>query len=225
MVDYKQGKIYKLCNNVDEKIYVGSTCGTLRLRKSGHKIKSKQEPNRIIYEHLNNVGWNNVEIILIEDFECESKSELHRRERYWIELLKPVLNKAVPTRTFKEYYNDNKEEILINVKKYTLDNKDKVRDCKKKYRLANKDKLKLINHEYRKKNKEQIKVKGAEYYEKDKEQIAMKVAEYRAKNCDKIQLQTQEKIICECGSTICRPCLPRHKKTQKHILYVSKLNN
>ena len=41
MVNYADGKIYKLVNNVDNKIYVGSTCNPLRLRKSGHKIKSK----------------------------------------------------------------------------------------------------------------------------------------------------------------------------------------
>jgi len=30
--------------------------------------------------------------------------ELHARERYWIETLKPVLNNAIPTRSQKEYY-------------------------------------------------------------------------------------------------------------------------
>ena len=85
MVNYQNGKIYKLVNSVDDKIYVGSTCGNLRLRKSRHKSKSKLEPNRHIYKHLNEIGWDNIDIILIELYQCNSKDELHARERHWID--------------------------------------------------------------------------------------------------------------------------------------------
>ena len=108
---YDNGKIYKLVNNVDDKIYVGSTCNILRVRKARHKAKSKMEPDRRIYKHLNQVGWGNVEIILIENYECKSKEDLNKRERYWIDELKPELNKVIPTRTRKEYDIDNKETI------------------------------------------------------------------------------------------------------------------
>ena len=109
MVNYADGKIYKLVNNVDDKIYIGSTCGTLRLRKSKHKseLKNKKYPNRNVYKHLKEVGWENVEIILIENYECKCKDELHARERYWIDELKPELNKCRTTITDverKEYY-------------------------------------------------------------------------------------------------------------------------
>ena len=32
------------------------------------------------YKHFNYVGWNNIEIALIENIECENKDELHNRE-------------------------------------------------------------------------------------------------------------------------------------------------
>jgi len=104
MVNYRNGKVYRLVNNVDDKEYIGSTCNPLHKRKAGHKKDAAKSPNRPVYRHLNTIGWECVQIILIENFPCTSKEELHAPERYWIEQLKPVLNKAIPTRTSKEYY-------------------------------------------------------------------------------------------------------------------------
>jgi group I intron endonuclease len=108
MVNYVFGKIYKLVNNVDDKIYIGSTCTTLARRKSDHKASSKKKPNRPVYQHVNAIGWDNVEIILIEAFACNNKMELEKRERYYIDSLKPELNKNIPTRTNQEYRETNK---------------------------------------------------------------------------------------------------------------------
>ncbi len=88
-----QGKIYKLVNNVDSSIYVGSTQTTLPKRFYGHKQNSKQKPNRNLYAHLLPIGWENVRIILIENYSCHSKEELIAREQYYIDLLHPSLNK------------------------------------------------------------------------------------------------------------------------------------
>ena len=129
MVNYSDGKIYKLVNNVDDKIYVGSTCGTLRLRKSTHKSHAQRQKikDRTVYKHLNQVGWGNVEIILIENCECKSRDELHRRERYWIDELKPELNKNIPRRTYAEWYQVNKEDIKQRHKEYRENNKEKIK--------------------------------------------------------------------------------------------------
>jgi hypothetical protein len=93
VLDYVNSLIYKMVSALDDKIYVGSTRGTLRLRKSKHKSASKIKPNRRVYEHLNRVGWSNVRIVLIESFPCNNRDELIRREQYYIDLLKPELNK------------------------------------------------------------------------------------------------------------------------------------
>ena len=148
MVNYSNGKIYKLVNNVDDKVYVGSTCATLRLRKSKHKQRAGDEKykNMEVYKHLNYVGWSNVEIILIEAYECKCKDELHARERHFIDELKPELNKIIPTRTKKEYYEENKEHENERNKAYQREHREEIRqkrsvkticECGGKYVLAN----------------------------------------------------------------------------------------
>lgn len=148
MVNYQNGKIYKLVNNVDDEIYIGSTCNPLSKRKSEHKKNSKLEKcqNRPIYKHLIKIGWENVEIILIETYSCENKDELHKRERYWIDELKPSLNKVLPGRTEKEWRDDNRTELLVK------------------------------KREYYKNNIEVIRVKDKKRYEKNREEISEKYA-------------------------------------------------
>jgi len=150
MVNYSDGKIYKLVNNVDDKIYVGSTCGTLRLRKSTHKwdAQRKRQKDRKVYKHLNQVGWGNVEIILIEKCECKSRDELHRRERHWIDELKPELNKARPCVTA--------EEIKQRKKEYAEENKEHLKNKQKEYVEKHKEKIRQIHSEYYQNNKKYI---------------------------------------------------------------------
>ena len=65
-------------------------------------------------------------MIQIEPFSCNSKKELETRERYWIETLKSKLNCVIPTRTQREYYDNNKEKIAEREKKYREQNKEKI---------------------------------------------------------------------------------------------------
>ena len=76
---YANGKIYRLVNSVDNEEYVGSTCTPLAKSLYSHKIKAKQEVNRRVYSHLNKEGFDNVNIVLIEEYPCENKMELERK--------------------------------------------------------------------------------------------------------------------------------------------------
>ena len=91
---YNNGKIYKLVNSVNDKIYIGSTAMPLTKRLSCHKKDARKNPEQRVYKELNTVGWVNVRIIQIEEFKCETKNELITKEQYYIDLLKPELNKA-----------------------------------------------------------------------------------------------------------------------------------
>lgn len=137
---YKNGKIYKLVNDVDDKIYVGSSCNILSTRFGWHKKAAKLNPDRRVYNHLNEIGWESVKIILVEEYPCDSKKHLEARERYWIETLKPELNKKVPTRTKNEYYNDNKNQILDHNQEYYNKNKFKISEQHLIYRSNNNEK-------------------------------------------------------------------------------------
>jgi hypothetical protein len=90
---YHNGKIYKLINTVDDRIYIGSSASELSKRLYEHKTMSRRKIEQKVYKELNTIGWENVRIIQIEAFRCETKNELLAREQYFIDLLKPDLNK------------------------------------------------------------------------------------------------------------------------------------
>lgn len=90
---YHNGKIYKLVNTVDNRIYIGSTATELSKRLHQHKITARKEIERKVYRELNTIGWEHVRIIQIEAFRCQTKQELIAREQYHMDLLKPELNK------------------------------------------------------------------------------------------------------------------------------------
>lgn len=101
MNKYVHGKIYKLVNTIDDDIYVGSTYHPLVKRLSLHKSHAKFA-NSKVYQHINALGSDNICIELVEEYPCTCRKELEDRERYWIENLKPSLNKNIPSRTLEE---------------------------------------------------------------------------------------------------------------------------
>lgn len=166
---YANGKIYRLVNNVDSEEYVGSTCGKLSKRLYGHKSGAKKTPLMRVYSHLNEVGWDNVKIVLVEEYKCENKMELERRERYWIESLKPSLNMNVPTRSVKEWCVDNADKMRKNLAKYRAENPDKVRESSAKYRAENPDKRRETCAKYRENNREKLLEYNREYMRKKRQ--------------------------------------------------------
>jgi group I intron endonuclease len=108
MVNYSSSKIYRIVNDVDDFEYVGSTTQPLSKRLVGHQTDAKKYPERRLYRHFLEIGWEHVKIILIEEYSCENKEQLERRERYFIEERKSILNLIIPTRTNKEWREQNK---------------------------------------------------------------------------------------------------------------------
>ena len=132
MNKYHEGKIYKIVNCVDDKVYVGSTCRSLYDRLQKHKEKSKKNDYKV-YRHFDDIGWNNVKIELVENFKCDNKTELRIREQYWIEELNPELNtiRAYLSKEDKKAYNDKyskqyRKENPEKIKKYLLENNEKI---------------------------------------------------------------------------------------------------
>ena len=80
-VDYSKGRIYKVINDVNNIIYIGSTTQDIKSRLSQHKSKSKHiERDSIVYIGMRAVGSDHFSIVLIELFPCKSKEELEARE-------------------------------------------------------------------------------------------------------------------------------------------------
>jgi len=135
-MDYKNGQIYKLISDHTDKIYIGSTCWGLRKRLCDHKTKYKMfcsgKYHNVTSFELFKLG--NVDIVLIENYQCKDKNELHSRERYWIEQNKPlVFNRIIPARSRKEFREENREMIKISKAKYYEQNKKRIKQKSTKY--------------------------------------------------------------------------------------------
>jgi len=114
MPNYALCKIYKIVSDHCELPYIGATCNPrLSTRLAGHRADAKIGRGCTSIEILK---YNDAQIILIEEYPCKTKDELTKRERYWIEKLDCV-NKNIPGRTHKEYYEQNKIKILEKQKK------------------------------------------------------------------------------------------------------------
>ena len=190
---YKNGKIYRLINSVDKEEYIGSTCNSLAKRVYNHKDKAKRCPDRKVYKHLERIGWDNVSIILIEEYACENKMQLERRERHWIETRKPTLNTAIPTRTRKEYNKDTKEKKKEINAKYKAENKDRLLEQSATYRAENKDKIKEKDAKYHKANRDTILEKQKQYRANNRESIKANLKAYYEANKETLKAKQREK--------------------------------
>ena len=122
MVNYQEGKIYTIRNYMDDtSIYVGGTTRTLSQRIAEHRSRSKDE-KKISLSYIDD-DWSNWYIELYENYPCNNKSELCRREG---EIIREIgsINHQIAGRTSNEYYEDNKEIILQRQKKYQECNKE-----------------------------------------------------------------------------------------------------
>lgn len=151
MVNYNDIIIYKLCCKNPEitDIYVGHTCNFTR-RKYEHKFHCNNEHsekyNYNVYTFIrDNGGWNNFDMVMVEQYPCENKLESERRERHWIETLNATLNCVIPSRTHEEIQKYGKRHRIENkeyYKKYGEDHRDHILEQKKKYYIDNVEKFK-----------------------------------------------------------------------------------
>ena len=207
IIDYSKTVIYKIfCkdSNITD-TYIGHTTN-FNKRKNQHKHccynENKKSYNLKVYQYIrNNGGWNNFEMVMIEEYSCNSKLEAEKRERYFIEELKATLNIVIPTRTKKEYNKDYREKKKEYDIIYRKDNKDKIKEYHKEYRIINKEIIKELKKEYYENNKEKIKERNKKYNENNKEKI-------------------KEKFNCECGGCYTKINISKHYKTKIHQEYL-----
>ena len=188
-VDYSKGKIYKITNDYNDDVYVGSTCDTLVKRFSLHKIESTNErsKHRKIYNAFNEIGFERFRIELLEDYPCEDIYQLRQREGYYIRQI-GTLNKVISGRTDNEYKEDNKELI------------------------------KERNKHYREDNKELIKERNKNYIENNKEVIKERKKKYYDANREKILNEKGTKILCECGCSVTHIARHRKSKNHDLLM-------
>ena len=170
-IDYSKIVIYKLVHKEDyenSNIYIGSTTDFVKRKHEHRRIcnnPNNTHHNRKVYQTITkNGGWDMWCMIEIEKFPCNDKKEAEKREREWFEYYNASLNSQFPTRTMKEWRQDNKEIIGEKKKTYYEDNKERVREHQKQYYEKNKEKFK----QYYTNNKEKILDREKNGYEEKK---------------------------------------------------------
>ena len=81
MVNYQNGKIYKIESIEGKCMYIGSTCQKLCMRLSSHRRDMKYNLNVSSKEVLK---YDDAKIYLIVNYPCNNKEELHREEGKYI---------------------------------------------------------------------------------------------------------------------------------------------
>lgn len=121
------------------------------------------------------------------NYPCNNRQELRKKEGEYQKELNPICNREIAGRTMDEWRQDNKEILAIKKHNYYEENKEKV--------VAN------IN-EWRKNNKEYILERDRKYYHDNKEIIKQR---------------KKEKIDCDCGLSIAKNDIAKHRKTKRHL--------
>jgi len=139
MIDYQQGKIYKIECNVTGKVYIGSTCEPILARRLTKHVGNYKCYLKGTYHYVSSFDIlqnGSYDIVLIESYPCNSKDELHARERYHTNNIdcinqrkgQGMLNELGEKEYHKQYRELNKD--IINKKhecacggKYTQINK------------------------------------------------------------------------------------------------------
>ena len=199
---YQNGKIYQLVDIGYTMCYIGSTYVPLSRRMCRHRAhytafkNHKNNANRMTsYESFDKFGVENCKIELLENYPCNSKEELLAREGYWIRNTQCV-NKLVQGRTQAEYMQG-----------WADSNKDKLREYKKAWHLS---------------NLQDIREKSKKYREEHHEEKLQRDKEYRERNKAELYAYAAVRVQCECGCTVRRGELHRHRKTQKHQQALNK---
>lgn len=230
-MDYSRGKIYLIRNrNNDNLIYVGSTIEQyLSKRLQKHKSQKSCSLYYFINNPENNTNWDDWYIELYEDYPCNSKLQLVKRENEIIRE-KATINKIgyrteeMKKQQDKEYRDTHKEEIKERNKRYVENNRDKVLKKKAEYYEKNRERLSDYMKERYQQKREEIIEKQKHYIENNKEKVLESKKQYYEKNKERIkEKEKNQKFKCECGSCVRYIDRSQHFKTKKHIDYIALL--
>ena len=67
MNKFEQGKIYKIINDVDDMVYIGSTIQLLRQRFSSHIYETKKQNSKLL-NHIKLLGKDHFKIVLLHNY-------------------------------------------------------------------------------------------------------------------------------------------------------------
>ena len=125
--DYSKGKIYKITNDSNDHVYIGSTCDTLSKNFSKHKSNknTQYKMNRPLYKLMNEIGFELFRIELICNYRCDDKYQLCKKTSEYIRQYDKTLNlhgedhkeeRKKHNEESKKQKEEKKQEIQLKVK-------------------------------------------------------------------------------------------------------------
>ncbi len=150
MPNYANGKIYTIRFHNSNEIYIGSTTQSLAVRFGGHKRTDKSAVYKFINDKYDG-KWDECYYELYENYSCNNKEELCKKEGEIIRLFKndekyDCINCRIAGRTQSEYNiqyrKNNLERERERDKVYYHNNKEKKSKAHKIWYENNKEKLK-----------------------------------------------------------------------------------
>lgn len=177
MPDYSKSKIYKLqCD--DGHYYIGSTSNELKKRLWGHRSDAKLETKRRVYQYFNEIGWDKVVILLVEDYPCDKVEKLHLRES---ELIRNARDDPLCLNSHSPVLDVERQKKRVDAynKQYHQANRERKLQYNTEYYNNNRDRLVEITRQYREENNETINERRRQNYQENKEDIRIQMKEYR----------------------------------------------
>lgn len=119
---YTNGKIYSIRSHKTDKFYIGSTITTLIKRLHKHRSAYKRFINNIDDNKLSSfeiIKHDDNYIELLENFSCNNREELNKREGEFIRLHKNnIVNIQIAGQDRNEWLEKNKDKLKEQQKKY-----------------------------------------------------------------------------------------------------------
>jgi hypothetical protein len=110
---YHDSKIYKIVSPSTKDVFIGATYRSLHdalgeCRRNSRKYKSGVNTKHVMYYDI--MEYGDCQIVLLENYKCESIKELNKRKRYWIEQHEGYqINKVIPSRQANEYNREHRK--------------------------------------------------------------------------------------------------------------------
>jgi len=119
MPDYANGKIYKIVNTENDKVYIGSTTRTLAQRMGDHRYAAKTERSKL-YKAMRFHGIEQFSVKLVKDYSCDAEQQLLAKE---FQIVNKYLLKGIVlynTATVKGSHADSTKRRMSKAQKGSL---------------------------------------------------------------------------------------------------------
>ena len=188
----KKGKIYKIINSKNNKVYIGSTIRkTLHIRMKYHKSDSKKKKMKL-YDEMNKIGFQYFTILLLEEVEVESKGDLLKIEERYI----------------NEFREENASLCLNSIRSY----------CSPENKKIKKHEIYLRNKEGQYSRRRARITSNEESHQKYKDDCKS----YYKKNKAKWGKDNGVKVLCECGRNVSKANFNRHRASPMHARFLER---